>query len=144
MFKMGSHYPFAYLKHKLLQKEKSICQFNSWSLKVKNHLNLLMCKWYATYHCKAIDKGYNFVLDLFLIKGLHTKLWKIPKIRTLAIFQLGSLETKWHLGVGLVAKHKEYYKGESDGFPQIQAVVNIMSLCLPVVPSCTKNVPPMH
>jgi hypothetical protein len=27
--------------------------------------------------------------------------------------------TKWYLGVDLVAKHKEYYKGEGDGFPQV-------------------------
>ncbi len=30
---------------------------------------------------------------------------------------LGSLETKWHLGVGHVAKHIVHYKGEGGGFP---------------------------
>ncbi len=144
MFKMSSHYPFAYLKHKLLQKEMSICQFDSWLLKVRNHPNFLACRWCATYRCKAIDKGYHFVLNLTFIKILHTKLWKIPKIRTLTIFQLGNPETKWHLGVGLMAKHKEYYKEEGDGFPQVWAMVNIMNPCLPVAFPCTKNVPPMH
>jgi len=32
---------------------------------------------------------------------------------------LGSLGTKCHLDVGLVERHKIYYKGEGDGFPQI-------------------------
>jgi len=32
---------------------------------------------------------------------------------------LGSLETKSHLDVGLVKRHKIYYKGEGGGFPQV-------------------------
>jgi hypothetical protein len=33
----------------------------------------------ATYRWKALDKGYNFFLDLIAIKTLHTKLWA-PKV----------------------------------------------------------------
>jgi len=29
-----------------------------------------------------------------------------------------SLKTKWHLGVGPMAKHRVYYKGEGGGFPK--------------------------
>jgi hypothetical protein len=43
------------------------------------------------------------------------------------------IETKWHLGVGLVANHREYYKGEGGGFPQVRAVVILVSPCLPMV-----------
>jgi hypothetical protein len=32
-------------------------------------------------------------------------------------FPLGSPMTKWHLDVGLVERHKVYYKGEGGGFP---------------------------
>jgi hypothetical protein len=39
-------------------------------------------------------------------------------------------ETKCHLDVGLVERHKTYYKGEGGGFPQVRALVN------PVSPSC--------
>jgi hypothetical protein len=39
-----------------------------------------------------------------------------------------SLGTKWHLGAGLVAMHKVYYKGESGGFPQVHAMVSLVSL----------------
>ncbi len=45
---------------------------------------------------------------------------------------LGSPKTKRHLGVGIVARHGEYYKGEGGGFLQVRAVVNLMSLCLPM------------
>jgi hypothetical protein len=117
-------------------------QFDSQPLKVRNHLDFLACKWRATYRWKAIDEGYNFALDLISIKGLHTKLWapKFMEVPTLGILglPLGSLGTKWHLGVGPVARHKVYYKGEGGGFPQIQVVMSLMSLCLLVVRPCTK------
>jgi hypothetical protein len=59
-------------------------------------------------------------------------------------FQLGSPETKWHLGAGLVARHKVYYKGEGGGFPQVQAVVSLLSPCLLVARPCTKSASTMQ
>jgi hypothetical protein len=41
MFKMGSHDPFGYLKHKL--------QPNEGSLKIKNHPDFLACMCCATF-----------------------------------------------------------------------------------------------
>jgi len=57
---------------------------------------------------------------------------------------LGSLGTKCHLDVGLVERHKVYYKGEGDGFPQVWAMVNLMSPNLLVVHPNTKSAPTMH
>jgi hypothetical protein len=34
----------------------------------------LACKWRVTRRWKALDKNYNFGLDLVLIEGLHEKL----------------------------------------------------------------------
>jgi hypothetical protein len=51
---------------------------------------------------------------------------------------LRSPETKWHLGVGPVARHIKYYKGEGGSFPQVQVVVSHVSLCLLMVVLCTK------
>jgi len=48
------------------------------------------------------------------------------------------------LGAGPVAKHKEYYEGEGGGFPQVRAVVSLVSLCLFVPCPGTKRVPIMH
>jgi hypothetical protein len=60
--------------------------------------------------------------DLISIRGLHTKLWapNVAKVPTLGISGLpfGSLGTKCHLDVGLVERHKIYYKGEGGGFPK--------------------------
>ncbi len=52
--------------------------------------------------------------------------------------------TKCHLDVGLVKKHRVYYKGEGDGFPQVWAVVNLVSPSLPVARPNTKSVQIMH
>jgi hypothetical protein len=84
--------------------QESNCQFDSWSLKVKNRPNFLAFRWHATYYWKNIDKGYNFALDLISIGGLHTKLWdpKVAKVPILAISGLSfkSSRKKCHLDVG--------------------------------------------
>jgi len=107
-----------------------------------------VCRWHATYCLKAFNKGYNFVLDVISIGGLHIKLWgpKVVGALTLAILglPLGSLGTKSHLDVGLMERHKVYYKGEDGGFPQVRAVVNLVSSSLPVARPSTKSAPIMH
>jgi len=105
-------------------------------------------RWRATYLWKALDNGYNFALNLIAIGGFHTKLWgdKFMGVSTLAIsrFPLGSPRTKSHLDVGLVERHIVYYKGEGGGFPQVQAVVSLVSPSLLMVRLCTKSASTMH
>jgi hypothetical protein len=79
---------------------------------------------------------------------LHAKLWR-PKVVGVPIVGIsglpfGSPGKKWHLGASPMAMHKIYYKGEGGGFPQVQAVVNLVSLSLPVAHPNTKSVPTMH
>jgi hypothetical protein len=97
--------------------------------------------WHATYHWKTLDNGYHFVLDLISIKGLHVKLWG-PKVA--GVLTLGIPRSKCHLDVGLVERHKVYYKGEGGGFPQVWVVVSLVIPSLPVVHPSTKCVPTMH
>ncbi len=68
------------------------------------------------------------------------------RVLTLGIsgLPLGRPGTKCHLDVGLVARHRVYYKGECDGFPQVQVVMSLVSLNLPVVCPNTKSAPIMH
>ncbi len=67
-------------------------------------------------------------------------------VPTLGILRLpfGSPGTKCHLDVGLVERHKVYYKGEGGGFSQVWVVVSLVSLSLPVACSSTKSVLAMH
>jgi hypothetical protein len=52
---------------------------------------------------------------------------------------LGSPETKSHLDVGPVESCKVYYKGEGSGFPQVRALVSLVSLKLHVARPNTKS-----
>jgi len=107
-----------------------------------------MCRWRATYFWKDLDEGYNFASDIISIGGLHTKLCrpKVVRIPTLGISGLpfGNPGTKCHLDVGLMEKHKVYYKVEGGDFPQVQAVVSFVNLNLLVSRPNTKNVIAMH
>ncbi len=57
---------------------------------------------------------------------------------------LGSPGTKCHLDVGLVERHKVYYKGEGGGFPQVQAMASLVSPNLPVTGPSIKSVLIVH
>ncbi len=99
-------------------------QFDSRPLKVGNRLDFLACRSHATYFWKALNKGYNFGWNLTSIKHLHTKLWvsKVTRVPILGIsgLPLGSLGTKWHLGVDPVARHRVYYKGKVVASPKFK------------------------
>jgi hypothetical protein len=69
-----------------------IAKFDSQPLKVKNHLDLLVCGWRATYRWKAVNKGYNFVLDFTSLGGLKNKLWA-SKIVGVPILEILGLPT---------------------------------------------------
>jgi hypothetical protein len=131
-----------YLKNKLWSKKGSKVKLPLW---LGNLLDLLACRRHATYHSKDLNEGYNISLDLTSIRGLHKKLWAFKVVEVLISeilrFQLVSLGTKWHLGIGPMARHKEYY---NTTFPQVCVMVSFVSLCLPVICLCTKNVPTTH
>jgi hypothetical protein len=65
-----------------------------WPLQVRNRPNFLTYKWRAIYYWKALDKSYNFALDLISIGGLHTKLWA-PKSQESQLWEFRDS----HLGV---------------------------------------------
>jgi hypothetical protein len=73
----------------------------------------------------------HFALDHIAIEGLYAKLWApkvtwVPMVGILGL-PLGSLGTKSHLDVASVERCRVYYKGEGGGFPQVQAVVSLVS-----------------
>ncbi len=120
---MGSHHPFKHSKHELWPKERSGVKLALWISTTKSWVltRFPVFRWRATYRWKALDKNYTFDLDLISIRGLHTKLWgpKVIGVQTLVISRLplGNPGTKSHLDVGLVERHRMYYKGEGGGFP---------------------------
>jgi hypothetical protein len=87
-----------------------------------------------TYYWKDLDESYNFASDLIAIKDFHAKLWapKVAKVPNVGIsgLPLGSPRTKRHLDVAPMERCRIYYKGEGGGFPQVRAMVSLVS------PSC--------
>jgi hypothetical protein len=96
-----------------------------------------MYMWRATYRWKALDQGYNFALDLIAIGNFHPKLWA-PKVEGIPVVG------KCHSDVALMKRHKEYYKEEGGGFPQVRAMVSVVSSSLPVARLGTTNAQIMH
>ncbi len=71
---------------------------------------------------------------------------KVMGVPTLAIsgLPLRNPGTKCHLDVGLVDRHRVYYKGEGGDFPQVQAVMSFMNPSLPMARPRTKSAQTMH
>jgi hypothetical protein len=82
------------------------------------------------------------------IRGLKRKLWapKVAGVPSSRISRLpfGSPGAKCHLDVGFMERHKVYYKEEGGGFPQVRAMVSLVSLSLPVARPSTKSAQTMH
>jgi hypothetical protein len=57
---------------------------------------------------------------------------------------LGSPRTKCHLDVAPVERRKVYHKGEGGGFPQVRAVVSLVSSRLLVARPNTKSAQTMY
>jgi hypothetical protein len=99
-----------------------------------------------------VEKILTRAITLLLISlqsEVFTRRYGPPKLqesqfREFQNSQFGNPRTKWHLGVGHVAKHIKYYKGEGDGFPQVWAMVNLVNSCLPMSRLCTKRLRTME
>jgi len=69
-------------------------------------------------------------------------LWgpKVVGVPTLGISGLPNKSPgiKCHLDVNFVERHKVYYRGEGGGFPQVWAMVSLVSPSLPVACPSTK------
>jgi hypothetical protein len=89
--------------------------------------------------CNTPLESYKFASDLIPIGGLS----KVPGIQTGTIsgLLLGSPETKSHSDVSAAKRHKEYYMGEGGGFPQVWAVVSLVSPGSPMACPSTKGAP---
>jgi hypothetical protein len=150
MFEMGVHDPFGHLKHKLWPKEGLGVKLAIWLPTIKSRESpRFPCVQVACHiSLESSWQAIQFFLDLISIGGLQTKLWasKVAGVPTLGISGLpfGSCRTKCHLDAGHVASHRVYYKGEGGGFPQVRAVVNLVSPTLLVARLSTKSAQIFH
>jgi len=150
MSKMGSHDPFGHLKHNLWPKERPRVKLTIWLPTTKSRESPWSTRVQVT--CEIFLERSWRGLQLFFkphlnprftrkVMGLQSHEVLVVRISRLP---LGSPGTKCHFDVGLVERRRIYYKGEGGGFPQVQAVVSLVSLSLPMARPSTKSVPTMH
>jgi hypothetical protein len=137
MSKMGSHDPFGQLKHKLWPKEGLGVKLTIWlpTIKSRESPRFLRVQVTCDISLESSQQRLKLCLRPLSIEGLHSKLWahKVVGILVVRISGLpfGSPKTKCHLDVRLMERHIVYYKGEGGGFPQVRAVVNLVSPIFP-------------
>jgi hypothetical protein len=141
MFKIGLHDPFGHLKHKVWPKEGPRVNLTIWLSITKS----LESPWFTCVQvvCDRLLQRSRQGLQLFFRPHFN---WRFahkimgPQNRESPNFgNFGNPTTKWHLGVCPVVRHRVYYKGEGGGFPQVRAVVSLVSLFFHVVRPCTKS-----
>jgi hypothetical protein len=148
---MGLHDPFGYLKHKLWPKEGSGVKLTIWLLTIKiqeslwfpyvqvaNHI-LLENSQQGLQLCFRPHFNWRSAQD---VMGLQNHM--SPNLKNFGIPKLGVSRQNdiWVLALGTCIENT--IKGESSGFPQIWAVMNLVSSCLLVAHPCTKSAPTTH
>jgi hypothetical protein len=128
MFKMGSHDPFGHLKHKLWSKERSGMTTKSREL--------------TRFPCDLPLESSWQGLQLCFIP--HRNRRSACKVMGPQSCKNPNCKTKCHLDVPPMERRKKYYKGESDGFPQVWVVVSLVNSSLPMVHLSTKSAQIMH
>ncbi len=152
MSKMGLHDPFGHFKHKLWPKEKSIINLAIWLPTTKSRKSpwFLCVQVLCDIPLESSWQGIQLCCRPHLDQRSTHKVMRpqIAKDPTSGIsglgFPLGSPRIKWHLGAGPMARHRVFYKGEGGGFPQVRAVVSLVSPSLPMVRPSTKSIQTMH
>jgi len=147
---MGLHHPFGHLKHKLWPKEKLGIKLAIWLPTTKSRESTRFpCVQVACHiSLESFQQGLKLCFRLHLNRRSTSKVMGLQSCR---IPNFGNFrtpiwesETKSHLDVSLVERHRVYYKGEGGGFPQVQAVVSLVSSSLPMVHPSTKSASTMH
>jgi len=109
---------------------ESNCQFDSRSLKVGNWPLSDVASRSATRRWKALNKSYNFGLNLVSIWVWGKEIWvsKISRLQlgTVSGLQFGSPGKKSHLDVAFAESCRVYYMGEGGDFPRVRAVVSLV------------------
>jgi hypothetical protein len=112
--------------------QESNCQFDSWAQKVGNRPDPVRVG------------GGQHTVGKFSTKATTLRRWRSeqrvivlqscgsPNLGSFKTPPLGVLGQKCHLDVGAAKRRGEYHMGEGGGFPQVRAMVSLVSLRYPV------------
>ncbi len=147
MSKMGSHYPFEYLWHKLWSKEGPGVKLLIWLPTIKSWESPWFTCAQGACHIPLENfwQGLQLFFKVCVNQRLHKKLWisKVMKVPISRIARLSFWESqeKCHL---VVAPIVNIIRGKVVAYPKVWAMVNLLSLCMHVAYPCIKNVLIMH
>jgi hypothetical protein len=135
MSKMGSHDPFGHLQHKLWQKGRPKVKLTVWLSTTKcRELTWLPCVQVA---CDtSLESSWrdlqlwfkprpNWRFEHEVITPQSYRNSSLALVISGLLFE--SLTTKSHLDVASTERCRVYYMGEGGGFPQVRAVVSLVS-----------------
>jgi hypothetical protein len=130
---MGSHCQFGHLKHKSWSKEKSRVKLAIWlpTIKSKKSTQFPCVKAVCDISLKSFRWRLQFCFRFHYNQRSTCKVMR-PQSRgspSCENFRTPTWEfgTKSHLDVAPVERCRIYYKGEGGGFPQVWAVVSLVS-----------------
>ncbi len=151
MSKMCLHDPFEHLKHKLWSKEGSGIKLPIWLLTTKSRESPRFS--HVQVACdilleNLLTKATTLLQTSFQLK-VCMQSYETPKLQESQLWQF------WDSWMGVLKQNviwmcaswqgtKYTIRGEGVGFPQVRAMVNLMSLKLPMARPSTKRVPTMH
>jgi hypothetical protein len=151
MSKMVSHDPYGHFKHKLWSKEGLGIKLSIWLLTTKTQESpqfpyvqvlcdiSLKISWKGLQLCFRHHFNWRSASKVMgPPKSWESQLWEFQDSH------LWVLRQNDILGAGLMGMHKVYYKGEGGGFPQVWAMVNLVSPSLPVAHPTTKSAPALY
>jgi hypothetical protein len=145
MSKIGSHYSFKYLRHKLWLKKRLGVKVSIWLPTIKSwkspwiicmqevcHISLESF-WWGLQLCFKPHINWRSPQEVMGVQNGESPNFENCGTPNLAV------PRKTPFGCSPCGKsHKRWW------FPQIWAMVSLVSPCMYVVHSCTKNVPIMH
>jgi hypothetical protein len=150
MSEISLHHPFGHLKHKLWPKEGLGVKLAIWLSTTKSQESppfpcvQVACNIPLEISRRGLQLCFRFHLNRRLAhKVMGPKVVRVPCLGISGL-PLRSPGTKCHLDVGLVERHRVYYKGEGGGFPQVWAVVSLVSPSLPMAHLSTKSALAVH
>ncbi len=145
MSKMGLHDSFDHLKHKLWPKERSGVKLAIWLLTIKSQES-------TQFPCMERSRWRLQLCFRPHLKWSYTH--KVMGPLSYESLNFGNFGTpiwesrdKMSFGCGPRGEAWVYYKGEGGGFPQVRAMMNLVSLVsssLPVACPSTKSAQTMH
>jgi hypothetical protein len=146
MSKVGSHDPFGHLKQKFWPKEGPEVKLAIWLPTIKSQESpWIPCVQVACdIPLQRSWQGLQLYFRPHVNRRSPHQIMGPQSCKSPNLGNFGTPETKCHLDVDLMERHRVYFKGEGGGFPQVWAMVSLVNPSLLVTCFSIESAPTMH